>query len=423
MDIKKEKISDTQIDVLVHVTPEEVREVTEGIVKTLMKTVQVKGYRKGHVPPAVISGLYKQDILAQATSQLVQTATTEAFKDRDLKSAMNPRLMEEFSPTKNKKFLGVFDLDGSLRFGISADVIGEIDIGDLSSISVQLDAMEKDEWLDSQMKEQSFLFGARELSDKPCVTGDEVICEYEAVDLESGEVIGSDAYARIVVGSGNMPKELEDSLVGLEQDAFFDIDASFPPFHFKSDFAGKRLKIRGKIVEVSSVSPHEINEELASLAGYSSLTEMREAQEAIWKEQYEEGLKANKLSLAINKILEKTPIAVPDTLIENELKSLKIKMNLDYDIDMMRKVLSDIAIKNVQTALILEAVYSSAPEIHLTADELLSVANEEAIRRSMGDGAYLLELLRKTGQYEAFVAFFEQRKAADYLVKTVKYTK
>ena len=423
MDIKQEKISDTQINVMVCVLPDELKDATESIVKTLMKTVKVKGYRPGHVPANVVAGLYRQDILAEATTRLVQNATTEAFKDRSLRTATNPKLMPEFSPSENKRYLGKIDLDGSLKFGISVDIVGEIVIGDLSSLTIHHEAMEKDEWIQSKLEEQSVLFGTRDAVSRPSISGDEIVCEYEAADIATGGVLGSDAYARIGIGSGAMPETFEQGLIGLIQGAKFEFDVAFPPFHFKSELGGKTVKVRGQVLEVNAVVPHEMNDDLAKVAGYGSLEEMRSANETMWQEQHAEGLKAKKLSLAMDELFKANPFSVPDSLVEQEIEKLKVRMNLDLDAERMRELLWDLATRNVQTALMLDQIYNSSENIHLTADELLEEANKEAIHRSMGDGATLLQFLRKTGQYEAFMMYFEQRKAVEHVLATVNFEK
>ena len=108
------------------IDPESVDEVYSAIQLDLQKTSEVKGFRKGKVPLALVQKIFADDIIKKTKQKLVEESYQEAIQSLDLK-VVNTSFNVPEELVKSNPFI----------FEVTVDVVPLVEIKDYKEISVK----------------------------------------------------------------------------------------------------------------------------------------------------------------------------------------------------------------------------------------------------------------------------------------------
>ena len=134
MDVKKEikKLENSAVELTATIPQAEVANGYKDLLAKYAKSVQIPGFRKGHVPTNVLERKFGESLKAEALADLIDKTLQEIFeKDESI-----PQPLPYAQPTMDEA--PVMDLEKDLTFTVKYDVMPEIADVKLDGITVEV---------------------------------------------------------------------------------------------------------------------------------------------------------------------------------------------------------------------------------------------------------------------------------------------
>ena len=90
MDIALEKASETNASLLITLTPDDYKPEVDKKLKQYGKTVALKGFRLGHVPPALVKKMYGKGILVEEINTILSKTVSKYIRENKLQIVGDP---------------------------------------------------------------------------------------------------------------------------------------------------------------------------------------------------------------------------------------------------------------------------------------------------------------------------------------------
>ena len=228
--------------------------------------VEMKGFRKGKVPMALLKKQFGQRLLGEAMQETIDGAMNKHFEDSGERPAMQPAVEMVDGETWKE--------GDDVKVTMSYEALPEIPEVDFSGIAlerlvVKAEAEAVDEALAS-LAETAQDFEAR-AEGEAAEDGDQVVFDFLGkVDGEAFDGGAAEDYP-LVLGSGSFIPGFEEQLVGSKAGEEKDVNVTFPEEYGAENLAGKAAVFECKIKEVKAPQAAEINDELAKKFGAEDL--------------------------------------------------------------------------------------------------------------------------------------------------------
>lgn len=231
--------------------------------------IELKGFRKGKVPMALLRKQYGPRLLGDA----MQDAIDGAMKDHFDKTGDRPALQPVVKMT-NENWKEGDDVIVSVDY----EALPEIPALDASGVTLErLVVKAEDGAVEEALKnlaETAQNFEDRRKGSK-AKSGDQVVIDFLGkVDGEAFEGGAAEDYP-LVLGSGSFIPGFEDQLVGAKVDEEVNVTVTFPQEYGAAHLAGKEAVFECKVKAVKAPKPAEIDDELAKKFGAESLEALK----------------------------------------------------------------------------------------------------------------------------------------------------
>lgn len=393
------------------------REV-EALAKQIQPKVTLKGYRQGQAPLHLVKSQYMDAIKGDVTSRLLHSYVGDALRDNEIKNATNPTLLPEYRSSEKKKFLGKMNLDGSVRFEVSVEAAPEIDVTGYTGIPVPSSAQNFDGWVKQEIYKQQVIFGEKESVDRPAESGDEINISFEGL-VGTNQFADEDDFT-FTIGEGMFIDGFEDAFIGRKAGESFEIEAQFPDDYGDQMLDGQLALFKATLHEVIATKPHPVNDEFAALLSYDSEEELWKSYREMWEKEFEGPARNQVFNAVMDAIIEANPFKVPQGWIQNEMQLTLQRVNMkEMPTDpQMIQSLMEISERSVRIAFLLDCIYAKEKSIHLSADEIETLAEGDAKQYGLSVADFL-DKVRQSNQYEAYISRHEQQKTIDFLLDNV----
>jgi trigger factor len=227
--------------------------------------VEMKGFRKGKVPMALLKKQFGQRLMGEAMQDAIDGAMSKHFKD----SGDRPALQPEVKMTNEDWKEG-----DDVHVAMAYEKLPEIPEVDLKAITldklvVKADDAAVDEALAS-LAATAQDFAARE-EGSAAESGDQVVIDFVGkVDGEAFEGGAAEDYP-LVLGSNSFIPGFEDQLTGVKPGEEKDVTVSFPDDYQAKHLAGKEAVFLCTVKEVKAPVAATIDDELAKKFGAEDL--------------------------------------------------------------------------------------------------------------------------------------------------------
>ena len=231
--------------------------------------VEMKGFRKGKVPMALLKKQFGPRVLGEAMQESIDGAMAEHFEKTGDRPAMQPDVK-----MTNEDWKEGDDVNVEMTYEALPE-IPELDLSKikLEKLVVKADDAAIDEAL-GNLAENAQDFKARKKGSK-AKDGDQVVMDFVGkVDGEAFEG-GSAEDFPLVLGSGNFIPGFEDQLVGVKAGDEKAVVVTFPEQYQAAHLAGKEATFDCTIKEVKEPVAAEINDELAQKFGAEDLAALK----------------------------------------------------------------------------------------------------------------------------------------------------
>lgn len=232
--------------------------------------VEMKGFRKGKVPMALLKKQFGQRLMGEAMQEAVDGAMNKHFEESGDRPAMQPDVKMTNEDWKE---------GDDVEIEMSYEALPEIPEVDLKGIKleklvVKAGEGEVDEAL-ANLAETAQDFKDRKKGTKS-KDGDQVVIDFLGkVDGEAFDGGAAEDYP-LVLGSGSFIPGFEEQLVGVKAGEEKEVNVTFPAEYGAENLAGKDAVFECTIKEVKEPVAAEVNDELATKFGAEDLNALKE---------------------------------------------------------------------------------------------------------------------------------------------------
>jgi trigger factor len=392
--------------------------------------VKINGFRPGKVPAAHLKRVYGRSVFGEVLQELMTEANKKIVDDNKVKLAMQPKIS---LPEEESEVEQVVDGKADLNYTIEVEVLPEIKVGDLKSISIEkpvADIPDSDiEETLSRIASQNATFDAK---DGAAALKDQVTIDFvgsiDGVEFDGGK--GSDH--PLILGSAQFIPGFEEQLVGVKAGDKKTVKVSFPADYRATELAGKEASFAVTVKQVEGAKDADVNDELAKKLGMDSLDKLKEAV----REQIGNGYKdasRRRMKRALLDALDAThKFELPPSLVEQEFNGIwkQVEKELESGGDAVREGKTDdqlkaeyrtISERRVRLGLLLAEI-GEKNNIEITNDEVTKAVVDRA-RQFPGQEQMVWEFYQKNANAlaELRAPIFEE-KVVDYIVELAKVT-
>ena len=237
------------------ISQEQIKPELDRVFNSVKKTINVPGFRKGHLPRSVFNQKFGEEALYQdALNNLLPTAYEAAVKEAGIEVVAQPKI-------------DVVSMEKGQDWTISAEVVTkpEVKLGAYKNLEVSVDLSKEvtDEDVNARIERERNNLAELVLKDGAAAEGDTVVIDFvgsiDGVEFDGGK---GDNFS-LGLGSGQFIPGFEEQLVGHKAGETVDVLVTFPEDYQATDLAGKEAKFVTTIHEVKEKEVPALDDELA----------------------------------------------------------------------------------------------------------------------------------------------------------------
>ena len=282
--------------------------------KELQSEINLKGFRKGKVPPTVIKNQFGKAIYGEVIDKILKDSSTKAIKEKKLKVAGQPKIdLKTFGEGKDLSFELQLDLLPNIQ-------LESFDKYKATDFKIKIDKKILDEKLDDLLNQyKSFKDKNPEERSK---LGDQVTFDYTAtVDNKSFE--GSEGKGvTIELGKDLFLKDFDKQLLDIKKSDIKKVTSTLPANHPKKELANKKAVFECKIKNIQSPKKNTLNDDFAKSLGAENMKDLTEKVNDQISSQYNQALNSITKKEILDQIEKRHEIDIPQNLLDAEIKSL-----------------------------------------------------------------------------------------------------
>ena len=387
--------------------------------------VEMKGFRKGKVPIALLKRQFGQRILGEAMQETIDGAMSQHFKDSGDRPAMQPSVEMQ----NGEKWKEGDDVEVSMTYE-ALPSIPNIDLSKikLQKLVVKSDKAAIDEALEN-LASSANDFKDRKKSSK-AKEGDQIVLDF--VGTVGGEAFdgGSSEDYPLVLGSNSFIPGFEAQLVGCKVGDDKKVNVTFPADYGSKDLAGKEAEFACKIKNVKEPIPAKINDDLATKFGAEDLKALKSQISERLESEYGGAARAVMKRKLLDALDKKAKFDLPPSLVEAEAKQIAHQLfheenpeikDHDHENIEPNKEHNKLAERRVRLGLLLAELGQKA-EVEVTENEMTQAIMAQS-RQYPGQEKEFFEFMQKNEQMQQQLRapIFED-KVVDYIFEQATIT-
>ncbi len=353
-----EDVSQVVKKVTVEVSQEFLEKRLEKAYRKLMKSAKIKGFRPGKAPLSIIKSRYRDVVVEQLEEELVREGSMGAIKERKMKAVAITRIEDgkyhegkEFTFTAHIEILPEIDPEGYMGIKVTGEVpeVSEEEVGRELEMLREANAIYRP--VERESKEGDYL----DISFKS-FEGDQVLNEMN----DTVYVIG---------GPSSLGEEFDEQMKGKEGGDHADFEISYPDDFQVETVRGKTIRYEIEVKSVKEKELPDLDDEFAkSLPDIDDLASLKDEIRKNLVHQKEHDIEAKQKEEIINTIVEKNPMEVPETVVEDEireeLQGMEARLRsqgIDFDpskinVEALKEKYRDGAVRSVKASLLLSSI-------------------------------------------------------------------
>ena len=238
--------------------------------KEAQPDIEMKGFRKGKVPMALLKKQYGERIMGEAMQESIDGAMQEHFEASGDRPAMQPQV----TMVDGENWKAGDDVEVAMSY----EALPEIPDVDLKGIKLERMVVKAgDDEVEEALKslaETAQNFESRKKGSKS-KDGDQVVIDFLGkVDDVAFEGGAAEDYP-LVLGSNSFIPGFEEQLVGVKAGDEKNVEVSFPEEYQAEHLAGKAAIFECKIKDVKEPKAAELDDELAQKFGAEHLAGLK----------------------------------------------------------------------------------------------------------------------------------------------------
>ena len=293
---------------------DQIKPELDRVFNSVKKTINVPGFRKGHLPRPVFNQKFGEEALYQdALNNLLPNAYEAAVKEAGIEVVAQPKI-------------DIVSMEKGQDWTIAAEVVTkpEVKLGAYKDLEVSVEVSKEvsDEDVDARIERERNNLAELVIKEGAAAEGDTVVIDFvgsvDGVEFDGGK---GDNFS-LGLGSGQFIPGFEDQLVGHKAGETVDVVVTFPEDYQAADLAGKEAKFVTTIHEVKEKEVPALDDELAKDIDeeVETLDELKEKYRKELAEGKEAAYKDAVESAAIDLAVENAEIVdLPEEMVHEEV--------------------------------------------------------------------------------------------------------
>ena len=426
MNVQVEDLGKNMVKLTVEVETETVDAALKSAYNKQKNKISIPGFRKGKVPQAMIEKMYGPDVFYEDAANIMLQSQYPAAVDQSGVEVVSRPTVEVTQIEKGKPF--IFTAEVAKR--------PEVTLGKYNGVTVtKIDTSVSDEEVDAEIEQQRNT-NARTVTvtDRAVQEGDTAVIDFEGfVDGVAFEG-GKGENHPLEIGSHSFIDTFEDQLVGKNTGDEVEVNVTFPEQYQAEELAGKPAVFKVKINEIRAKELPELNDEFAQdVSEFDTMAEYREDTKKKLQERKENAAKGTKEDEAIQKIIDKSKMEIPEAMIDMQAENMveefaqriaaqgmSIEQYMQFSgmtIDKLKEQVRPEALQRIQSSLVLEQI---AKEENIVASDEDVDAEVEKMAAMYGMKAEDLKSYMGDSEKESMKRDIAVKKAVEFVMANVK---
>jgi len=381
MKIDLSDISPVKKSLAVEVDSEEVSKETTAVLRRYSSQVRLPGFRQGKAPAEMVRKRFAKEIEADVRERLISRLWREAAQEKGLSPLGDP-VLDELEHEEGRPF----------RFKTTFEVLPQLDVKDWKGVEArrpkaEVSDREVEDTLESiRQSHAKFAPDPARLAEP----GDVLVAD--VTERSEGEEPKTRERMVIEVGSDQNPEAFNAKIAGAATGSVIDFPVDYPADHPNPDLAGKRVEYGVRVHEVRRKELPPLDDELAKDMGdFADLAALRTRVRTDLQARKESAAAGTVRQAVLDKILLANPVALPEILVEEEIRHRLEDMvremmfhgmdprSMELDWKQLRDRQEDAARKTVHARLVLDSI-AAKEDIRVERTEIRERIQKEAAR-------------------------------------------
>ena len=310
----------------------------------LSKTVNLKGFRPGKVPPDVLKRQFGKAVYGEVLDKILKETSTKAIEEKKIKVAGHPKLeLKSYGEGKDLNYTLEIDELPSIKLK---------SIENIKFIDYEIKVTEKvtEKRIDDIAQNQNNFKDRNE--NEAAQNGDLVVFDYDATIENKSFEGGQGKNIQIVLGKDLFIKGFDKQLLGAKKKQVKEIITNLPENYPKSEFANKKANFKCKILNIKKPEAVKINDQFAKNLGAKDLSDLKQLTNKQIQNQYKMSLGALSKESILNQLEKMHEVQLPDNLVQQEITIISQNLKKE-DKEKNKKENEKIAKKRIKLGLIL----------------------------------------------------------------------
>lgn len=323
MNVTKEitKIENSAVKLTATVSKEDVANGYKNHLNKFAKSIQLPGFRKGHVPVSVLEKKYGEALKQEILGDLIDESLNQIFNEEDSKDI---RPLPYAQPRLEGDKLPEFDINKELTFTVIYDVFPTVEVKNFDGIvikepQVSVGEKELEEELKAIQERNAMVLDKKD--DEAVAKDDIVTIDYKELNDDGTVVEGSEREGFVfTVGSGENIYKIDDEIIGMKKSETKEITKKYSKSEEDKDLAGKTKKISVTVKALKVRNLPALDDDLAQDVNekYKTLDDLKKDISANLESAKNRRLKELKSQSLLDQLVEKNPFDLPQSMLEAE---------------------------------------------------------------------------------------------------------
>lgn len=391
----------------------------------LKKNVNIKGFRNGRVPDALVRKQIPQAAIYEtAVDSIVNKVLADAVEELGLELVDRPTV--DVKEVSDDKVTLVYNLT----------VSPEVTLGEYKGLDVKkADTEVTDEDVEEEVKriQNRYADWVLREEDEAAQNGDQVVIDFigfkDGVEFDGGS--GEDY--PLELGSNTFIPGFEEQLVGVKTGDVKDVEVTFPEDYAAADLAGQKAVFKVTVHDIKYKDLPEADDELVkklNREGVETLEKFKEVTREELKESKERNAEQQFTNELVEKARDNATVEIPDVMVNSQVdrqfqdfaqqmqsQGFSVTQYLEavgQSAEQLRDSMREDAANRVKASLVLEAI-AKAEGLEVTAEDI------DAEFKRMAD-LYQMEIdqIKKYIREDDIRYDLTQQKAIDLLKTTAQ---
>lgn len=360
MNVTVEELSSIKKKLNIEVAADVVGDELEKAYKKVAKTADIKGFRKGKVPRAILEKHYGPRVEYEVVGSLVNNSLYKAMIEHKVEPVSQPEIVESGTVEKGQPFC----------YQAEVEVRPEIVAKDFAGLKLEKEKLVFNEEVVGQQLEQmaNSRVQLEVTKRKKAREGDTLIIDFEGFINDAPFENGAAKDYQLELGSNSFIPGFEEQLIGLKREEEKDVEVTFPENYGAKEMAGKPALFKVLVREIKEKVEPQIDDEFAKEFDADNLADLQEKIRENAIKQEEGRIKGQLQEKLMDALVANNPFEIPEGMVQNQLLHLKDNFSqrlkaqgmslemLGMNEENFAKTYRDMAAQQVKGELLLDAI-------------------------------------------------------------------